>query len=455
MAPEVRFPRGDERSGQAMAASTMDRDSINSTTSTAARWASQAMVFLTVIALVCLGPVLIFLFDPALPRPGAPYDLARVDPPPDNYLAMTLAVTKPDLIRGVSFLTVSRIHPVGNYAAAPGSPVLRDDMELFINGNRFNLSANTLIRDLQINLVHESNGLEMYPFDTHTLRFGLYAMTEHDRESLVMAMTANTTLSHNPFVPLAWSLASKDPNTRMAAQLTSSPALTALGIHEVQVTLSRWASTRAVSMAILTVMGLGTLVTFTTALWYLLARRADQLPTAIAHHAALLFFLPVIRASQPGIPRASTGTLVDPLVYYPSLLLSAISFSSLAVAHLAQRYVEAKRRRNAAVRQLIEDQLRHRNARAFAIMDAAGGPGRGGNNEFTRHGLPPLEGDTLGRNVPLPPPVGDTYAAVPRSGGGEAWEGYVVEEEFTEGQDPVWRGTAASPRPIGRMESGQ
>ncbi|KNE61766.1 hypothetical protein AMAG_06566 [Allomyces macrogynus ATCC 38327] len=215
------------------------------------------------VAAVAVAPVATYLwFKVQAPATNAGAVIASYVPTAEvmrtGYLDVEVKWMGVDVVAGQSQVIVTKVRPFGQYAAGPGSTFLQQGIELFVNGNRKSLSADTPPGPMTVPIVHQDGNPNYYPYDQHTARLGMYAMTTTDLAATVAALAANTTLGRNPFVPLKWTISAAGPATAFAVSSTNDDAapMAALGIADVPVTMARTVATKAVATGIMVGMWL-------------------------------------------------------------------------------------------------------------------------------------------------------------------------------------------------------
>ncbi|KAJ3353965.1 hypothetical protein GGF32_002730 [Allomyces javanicus] len=306
------------------------------------------------VAAVAVAPVATYLwFQVRAPAMNAGMVIASYVPTAEvmrtGYLDVEVKWMGVDVVAGQSQVIVTKVRPFGQYAAGPGSTFLQQGIELFINGNRKSLSADTPPGPMSVPIVHQDGNPNYYPYDQHTARLGMYAMTTTDLAATVAALAANTTLGRNPFVPLKWTITAAGPATAFAVSSTNddSAPMAALGIADVPVTMARTVTTKAVATGIMVGMWLIALCATAAAVAHVSAgtgvdgkiggvvESESTAGSAMAAFAVLLLALPALRAAQPQVP--PVGTLADTTGYFWHLFLTSFSFVLVGLHSLAVR----------------------------------------------------------------------------------------------------------------------
>ncbi|KAJ3369741.1 hypothetical protein GGF31_005046 [Allomyces arbusculus] len=305
------------------------------------------------VAAVAVAPVATYLwFQVRAPAMNAGMVIASYVPTAEvmrnGYLDVEVKWMGVDVVGGQSQVIVTKVRPFGQYAAGPGSTFLQQGIELFVNGNRKSLSADTPPGPMTVPIVHQDGNPNYYPYDQHTARLGMYAMTTTDLAATVAALAANTTLGRNPFVPLKWTITAAGPATAFAVSSTTDDAapMAALGIADVPVTIARTVATKAVATGIMVGMWLIALCATAAAVTHVSAGSVEgkaggvvesegKAGSAMTAFAVLLLALPALRAAQPQVP--PVGTLADTTGYFWHLFLTSFSFVLVGLHSLAVR----------------------------------------------------------------------------------------------------------------------
>ncbi|KAJ7689963.1 hypothetical protein B0H17DRAFT_599924 [Mycena rosella] len=163
--------------------------------------------------------------------------------------------------------------------------------------------------------------MNRYPFDFFTVDYTIYAFTSPGNGSYgtPLPMTVISTGSIQGF-KIDTTVTGQDP-------FDGSAVL-------VHVEIRRSPITQAFSLVVIVVMWCLSGAIFTAAMSVYFRERKAELPL-IALSTALLFALPNVRNSQPGIP-ATAGTISDMVGFFWNLLLVATSAISLLANFIVQ-----------------------------------------------------------------------------------------------------------------------
>ncbi|KAI9179165.1 hypothetical protein H9P43_005827 [Blastocladiella emersonii ATCC 22665] len=284
-------------------------------------------------------------------------NLLRFSPPAataaGGYISAQIKVTKVDLLQGTSEVMLTNIRPYGKYAASPGSLFLARDTYIFVNGNRAHLRADVPPGDRKLTIEHQSGNVNDYPFDSHSLRIGFYAMTDKSLAETLAATATNSSLKGSPFIPLEWAVSTRQPYA-MDAVVDGPGGLPDVGVNNLALKVRRRTSTKLYSALMFSTMWVQSLTLLGMTV-LLIIYRSEVNPGLLALNVSFLYILPALRASQPMVP--PVGTLADALGYFWNLTLLALSFIVLTIYMWLKNRTEARQRRARRAKAAIEAHL--------------------------------------------------------------------------------------------------
>ncbi|KAJ3271509.1 hypothetical protein HDV01_006560 [Terramyces sp. JEL0728] len=246
--------------------------------------------------------------------------------PPDDFngIFITCNLTGLDSANDV-FHARFNLFPVGNLAAnGVKDSIFRRPVSavtVVIGSNAINFAKSVPMSTQSINLGVSSGNINRYPFDSFTTDFVLYAQNTNDSTP----------------IPIAFGIVGAIQSWRSDIQVLNGTD-SGIDLITVNVVSKRSFTTQFFSIFIVLSMWILSLTIFTlaTTLWF---RERKVEPPTIAVTASLLFALPAIRNTQPGIP--SIGATIDLAGFMWNMFLVLVSCCVL-MANYIHKYQRDK-----------------------------------------------------------------------------------------------------------------
>jgi len=239
----------------------------------------------------------------------------------DFALSMDLSIDSFDPSKGVAalgfhidFQPINDLVTENGTLIAPAVPV-----RLLLQSQTSNFAAQTIMPTQTVSQILDGD-VNRYPFDVFTVDYQIFAFTSPSNVTYgtPMPMTVFTQGSIQGF----------KIDTVFQGLSDDGSAL------NISITVSRSPITKAFSVVIIIVMWCLSGGIFVAAMSVFFRERKVE-PPLIAISTGLLFALPNVRNSQPGIP-ATAGTTSDMVGFFFNLLLVAISAFSLILNYIVK-----------------------------------------------------------------------------------------------------------------------
>jgi len=209
--------------------------------------------------------------------------------------------------------------PLNNLASANGGNAPGVGIQVFVQQSKFNFSANATFPVQNINVVTDGNP-NSYPFDTYTGFLVLQAAVLQSGDPI--PFTIYSTGAVQGFT------------SKTEFQVLQDGADLDGSVVQLTYVVRRSNTTRLFSAIIFILMWLLSLSVFIAAMsvWF---REKNTELGLVSISTALLFALPRIRNSQPGVPTV-VGTTEDMVGFFWNVLLVATSAISLLIKYIMQ-----------------------------------------------------------------------------------------------------------------------
>ncbi|ORZ41223.1 hypothetical protein BCR44DRAFT_34528 [Catenaria anguillulae PL171] len=253
--------------------------------------------------------------------------LANYSPPASvaSYLSMDIRISHLNLETGIGRISLSKITPFGVFAIGQGSSMLRERIEVFVNGNQYVLEAGMPAREVSAPVTLTTGHVARFPFDAHVAPVSVYAMTTGGRQGLVASVSGGQPLTSNPLVPIKVNVVGGVQSLRLAA--TMDPNMAAIGLVEPQIAIRRSPLTRLFGVTVFALMWGLTGAVVVVAVDVIRYAKDVNVGLLVAI-AAVLVAMPGLRGVQPGVP--GVGTTGDVMGFFWNMAIVGIAFITLA-----------------------------------------------------------------------------------------------------------------------------
>ncbi|KAJ6512340.1 hypothetical protein DFH09DRAFT_1374193 [Mycena vulgaris] len=254
----------------------------------------------------------------------------------DLALGMVFTVDSFDPSKGsnavgfhIDYSPINQLTTINETLPAPSVPV-----RLLLQSATSNFAPNTIMPPTT-NTERADGDVNRYPFDIFTVDYVIYGFT------------SPTNGSYGTPLPLTVFSTGSIQGFKIDTTIVGQEPFDGSGVL-VHVVITRSPITQAFSLIVILVMWCLSSGIFIAAMSVYFRERKAELPL-IALSTALLFALPNVRNSQPGIP-AVAGTISDMVGFFWNLLLVATS----AISLLANFIVKNGRGREAAAKAAVK-----------------------------------------------------------------------------------------------------